>query len=45
MTAPLKLRVQFRLRISKGAEIAVGPGKVDLLEAIAKTGSITSAAR
>ena len=45
MTAPLKLRVQFRLRIRKGAEIAVGPGKVDLLEAIAKTGSITSAAR
>ena len=33
------------MRISKGAEIAVGPGKVDLLEAIAKTGSITSAAR
>ena len=45
MTAPLKVRVQFRLRISKGAEIAVGPGKVYLLEAIAKTGSITSAAR
>jgi molybdate transport system regulatory protein len=45
MAAPLKPRVQFRLRISKGADIAVGPGKVDLLEAIAKTGSITSAAR
>jgi molybdate transport system regulatory protein len=42
MPAPLKLRVQFRLRISKGSDIAVGPGKVDLLEAIAKTGSITS---
>jgi molybdate transport system regulatory protein len=45
MPARLKPRVQFRLRISKGPDIAVGPGKVDLLEAIAKTGSITSAAR
>jgi molybdate transport system regulatory protein len=39
------VRVQFRLRITRGADIAVGPGKVDLLEAIAKTGSITAAAR
>lgn len=38
-------RVQFRLRISRGADIAVGPGKVDLLEAIDATGSITAAAR
>ena len=38
-------RVQFRLRISKGEDIAVGPGKVDLLEAVAATGSITAAAR
>jgi molybdate transport system regulatory protein len=38
-------RVQFRLRITRGADIAVGPGKIDLLEAIAKTGSITAAAR
>lgn len=38
-------RIQFRLRITKGADIAVGPGKIDLLEAIAKTGSITAAAR
>src|SRR5215831_1811105 len=41
----MKPRVQFRLRISKGADIALGPGKIDLLEAIAKTGSITAAAR
>ena len=41
----MKPRVQFRLRISKGNDIAVGPGKIDLLEAIAKTGSITAAAR
>ena len=38
-------RVQFRLRITRGQDIAVGPGKVDLLEAIAATGSITAAAR
>src|SRR5436189_2113552 len=38
-------RVQFRLRVTKGDDIAVGPGKVDLLEAVAATGSITAAAR
>ena len=38
-------QVQFRLRITSGDDIAVGPGKVDLLEAIASTGSITAAAR
>ena len=36
---------QFRLRITRGDDIAVGPGKVDLLEAIAATGSITAAAK
>jgi len=39
------VRVQFRLRITRGRDIAVGPGKIDLLEAIARTGSITAAAR
>ncbi len=29
----------------EGAELAIGPGKVALLEAIARTGSITSAAK
>ena len=38
-------RIQFRLRVTRGADIAVGPGKVDLLEAIGSTGSITAAAR
>jgi molybdate transport system regulatory protein len=33
------------LRVTRRADIALGPGKVDLLEAIAKTGSITAAAR
>src|SRR5437762_3689269 len=37
--------VQFRLRISRGDDIAIGPGKVDLLEAIAEMGSITAAAK
>jgi molybdate transport system regulatory protein len=37
--------VQFRLRITRGEDIALGPGKIRLLEAIAETGSISSAAR
>lgn len=36
---PTKLRVMF------GEEIAMGPGKAELLEAIAGTGSITASAR
>jgi hypothetical protein len=40
-----KPRIQFRLRISKGDDIAVGPGKINLLEAIGTTGSITAATR
>ena len=39
------VRVQFRLRVLRGRDIAVGPGKIDLLEAIGRTGSITAAAR
>ena len=37
--------VRFRLRITAGGVIAIGPGKIALLEAIAATGSITSAAK
>ena len=36
---------QFRLRMIQGDDIAVGPGKVDLLEAIGASGSITAAAK
>jgi molybdate transport system regulatory protein len=36
---------KFRLRITAGDVIAVGPGKIALLEAIAETGSITAAAK
>ncbi|NML46191.1 LysR family transcriptional regulator [Ramlibacter sp. G-1-2-2] len=38
-------RVQFRLRIYRDDVVAIGPGKVALLEAIAETGSISGAAR
>lgn len=41
----MKPVVQFRLRITKSNDIAIGPGKVALLEAIADTGSITAAAK
>ncbi len=34
-----------RVRILIGAATALGPGKVDLLEAVAETGSISAAAR
>lgn len=37
--------VQFRLRIRRGDEIVIGPGKIELLQAIDSTGSIAAAAR
>jgi molybdate transport system regulatory protein len=36
---------KFRMRVTAGDVIAVGPGKIALLEAIADTGSLTSAAK
>lgn len=36
---------QFRLRIKVGEDIAIGPGKIAILEAIAETGSISAAGR
>ena len=36
---------RFRLRVTSGETIAIGPGKVDLLEAIVETRSITAAAK
>lgn len=45
-TAPaMKSKVQFRVRIYRDESIAIGPGKVQLLETIAETGSISAAAR
>lgn len=40
-----KSDVSFRIRVTRGEDIAVGPGKVALLEAIAREGSITAAAK
>jgi molybdate transport system regulatory protein len=37
--------VRFRMRIRKGEQIAVGPGKIALLEAVRENGSISAAAR
>lgn len=37
--------VRFRLRIRQAQRIAVGPGKIELLEAVRDTGSITAAAK
>jgi len=42
---PTEASLKFRIRITKGETIAVGPGKIALLEAIIDTGSITSAAK
>ena len=36
---------RFRLRVTAGEAIFVGPGKIALLEAIRNTGSITAAAK
>lgn len=37
--------VRFRLRITTGDTVAIGPGKIQLLEAIRHTGSLSAAAR
>ena len=42
---PTSSKAQFRLRVRQGDKVAIGPGKVALLEAIAQTGSISAAAR
>ena len=38
-------RVDVAVRLRHGDEIAMGPGKADLLDAIARSGSISGAAR
>ena len=40
-----KIHCRSRYRIISGDQIALGPGKVDLLESIDKMGSISEAAR
>jgi len=41
----MKSKVQFRLRVYRDDAIAIGPGKIAVLEAVAETGSISAAAR
>jgi molybdate transport system regulatory protein len=41
----IKPVARFRMRINAGDVIAIGPGKISLLEAIEETGSITAAAK
>lgn len=41
----LSPQVQFRMRIYRDGAIAIGPGRITLLEAIDRTGSISAAAR
>lgn len=42
---PLSLHIEPRFRINYGRRLALGPGKIALLEHIEATGSITEAAR
>ena len=41
----MKKKIRPRLRIGCGEDIAMGPGKVELLELVARLGSITLAAK
>ncbi|MEJ7804538.1 MAG: LysR family transcriptional regulator [Telluria sp.] len=41
----MNTRIELKLRLLREADIAMGPGKADLLDAIARTGSISGAAR
>jgi molybdate transport system regulatory protein len=38
-------RIRPRIRVYSGDEVALGPGKVELLRCIAETGSLSEAAR
>lgn len=40
-----KFSVEPRVRVWVGKEVALGPGKIDLLEGVRQTGSIREAAR
>jgi len=40
-----QIALKLRARIMRGDDIAIGPGKADLLEAIVRTGSISAAAK
>jgi len=44
MVSPSRYSVRPRIRVTRGNLVIIGPGKADLLVAIAETGSIRSAA-
>ncbi|HZV67725.1 MAG TPA: LysR family transcriptional regulator [Telluria sp.] len=41
----MKTRIALKLRLMRADDVAIGPGKADLLDAIVQTGSISAAAR
>lgn len=43
--SPSEPKVQFRMRVYRDHSIAIGPGRIALLEAIDQAGSISGAAR
>ncbi|MEQ5835052.1 winged helix-turn-helix domain-containing protein [Marinobacter sp. NFXS9] len=45
MTRTLHQQPRFQLRLVSGKDVVIGPGKADLLDAIGRTGSISSATR
>ena len=45
MAEALSQRLKVKPQLMRGEDIALGPGKVDLLEAIGRAGSISAAAR
>lgn len=45
MKRPLRAKARTRIRIVYGDLFAIGPGKADLLEAVAECGSISAGAR
>jgi molybdate transport system regulatory protein len=44
-SSPSQPEVRFRMRIRQADAVAIGPGKIDLLEAVHEHGSISAAAR
>jgi molybdate transport system regulatory protein len=45
IAAPPRPELRWRMRVNVGERVAVGPGKIDLLEAIGREGSISAAAK
>ena len=43
--APASPQVRVRLRVQAGADVLIGPGRIDVLQGVAETGSIAEAGR